>query len=621
MFKGRHAGFLVAGSMLVLVACGDDDGGSSGVAANALSQCAVDKHEALATFTAGFFAEGAGPADLGRVRADLLAAWRRAVDAAAVHGLSCDAEFALTVEQAIVMIDTAAAALSEIAGDGPNGTDCAGRFFEASGVMMADSFRAEGRYLVEQGSDSAANARADRREVARRAFLDRSDRALADGCVNGSPAEVRSASNRARMRIDRLVDDLSFAIVAAGNLSQQSYVTLSPTGSVAYEGREFTPICMGGTPYHFFARRGTVNKLVVYYQGGGACWEKLTCSVPVCDTNVDPEGSDNPNRATSGFADRNNPNNPFRNWHTVFVSYCGCDIHFGDSVQDYVSGPNDNEPLRVQHRGFHNAKVVEKWAREHFIAPEEVFVTGSSAGAYGAWFHAPLLHDVWPRARFHVLADAGNGVITPEFLEEYFPNWNFAANLPDDIPDIQRVLDEGSGIPGYTEVVAREFPDTNWAHYTTAYDGGSGGQTGFYNVMLNDNNPINGLTWWNGSCQFADVMREQAQQTYAAVPRNYRYYIGTGSRHTIWGSNKVYGIEDPSAPPAERKITEDVVVADWVSAMLASTPREKHPEWTNFDCGGDCGLVLPGDPLPPSPLPPPFELDEETGDVFIQCAE
>ena len=35
------------------------------------------------------------------------------------------------------------------------------------------------------------------------------------------------------------------------------------------------------------------------------------------------------------------------------------------------------------------------------------------------------------------------------------------------------------GIPAYTEFVAQRFPDTRWAHYATAYDGGLGGQTGF----------------------------------------------------------------------------------------------------------------------------------------------
>jgi len=31
----------------------------------------------------------------------------------------------------------------------------------------------------------------------------------------------------------------------------------------------------------------------------------------------------------------------------------------------------------------------------------------------------------------------------------------------------------------------RVLPHHHWAHYSTAYDGGAGGQTGFYNLMLN----------------------------------------------------------------------------------------------------------------------------------------
>ena len=209
----------------------------------------------------------------------------------------------------------------------------------------------------------------------------------------------------------------------------------------------------------------------------------------------------------SGFADRNNPHNPFRDWNIVFVSYCSCDIHFGDAAQDYP------RPMHVEHRGYHNARVVEKWAREHFVNPEEVFVTGSSAGAYGAWFHAPLLHEVWPNAHFHVLADAGNGVITQDFLDDHFPNWNFEANLPDDIPGLREVLRERHRHPrlhrGGRRATSRS---TSWAHYSTAFDGGTGGQTGFYNVMLNDNNPIAALTWWDAQLrvQRADARRRRS---------------------------------------------------------------------------------------------------------------
>src|SRR5205823_14624748 len=135
------------------------------------------------------------------------------------------------------------------------------------------------------------------------------------------------------------------------------------------------------------------------------------------------------------------------------------------------------------------------------------------------------------------------GVITQSFLDNYSPNWNFAANVPTDIPGLPATLTNGAGIPGYTEIVANFFPRTRWAHYCTAYDGGFGGQTGFYNIMLNNNNPVAALSWWNGSCAFNDVMVQQATDTYAAISpltNNYRYYVGTGSRHTMWGSNKVY---------------------------------------------------------------------------------
>ena len=61
-------------------------------------------------------------------------------------------------------------------------------------------------------------------------------------------------------------------------------------------------------------------------------------------------------------------------------------------------------------------------------------------------------------------------------------------------------ITEGNGMPGYTEAVAEYFPDTNWAHYSTLYDGGGGGQTGFYNVMLNPGDPISAqLFWWEAS--------------------------------------------------------------------------------------------------------------------------
>jgi hypothetical protein len=192
-------------------------------------------------------------------------------------------------------------------------------------------------------------------------------------------------------------------------------------------------------------------------------------------------------------------------------------------------------------------------------------------------------------------------VITKDFLQNEFSHWDFEKNIPSTIPGVLESITEGTGIVGYTEAVTSFFPETRWAHYATAFDGGSGGQTGFYNIMLNNNNPLAALTWWNGSCAFNSAMRAQAQEISAAVPSNYRYYIGTGSRHTMWGSDKVYNDTTGGVP----------LLVDWVNGMLDGTPA-----WTNVEAN-DEGLLLPGDPRPGTiPTPPFFQVGS---DVKVIC--
>jgi len=538
--------------------------------------------------------EDARQAKLDALAGALASAWAEAETKAAAEGAEC-ADTTLSAEAAVALVDSAAGALiGEVEGgldpDDTRHRRCAQSMLKAAAARCGALLGAEGSYLAKLGRPSAARKRDAVRTRAAQRFSGAWQRATRRSCPTTATDDGVAAM------VDALVAALVRDTTASPNVDDTGFAVLSPTGTTSYQGRDLTPVCMDGSPYHYFAKRGSVNKLLVYYQGGGACWEQLTCSIPTCDATVDPD-EDNPALFGNGFADLANPTNPFRDWHVVFVSYCSCDVHFGDAAQDY--------PLHVEHRGFHNAKVVEKWAREHFVSPEVVFVTGSSAGAYGAWFNAPLLHEVWPAAQFHVLADAGNGVITPEFLATFFPNWNFRGNIPESIPALLDVLDQGTGIRGYTEVIAGVFPDTTWAHYSTAFDGGAGGQTGFYNLMLNDNDPVHALTWWEGACAFNGAMRQQAIDTAAAVPGNYRYYIGSGSRHTMWGSNKVYDDTTGGVP----------AIVDWVNAMLASRGDAPDAGWSNVECT-NCGLTLPGDPKP-DPLEPPFE--QVGSDVVIMC--
>ena len=508
------------------------------------------------------------------------------------------ADTTLSAAQAIADIDaTVAGVVADVNGGLDLGIKdearCGNKILLAAGALCRKALFADAKRIKKPNKDADAAKRDKTVDKAIASATKKFDKQISKGCPTGAAPLDANHPVLTQVR-DGIVRDTTIS----PNVDDTQFSMIEPVGPIEYLGRSLTPTCLEDTPYRYFVKRGTENKVVMYYQGGGACWEGLTCGIPVCGDTA--TAGDNPQNATSGFGDLSNPANPFRNWNVVFVTYCSCDIHFGDAEQQYTP------TLLVQHRGYHNARVAEKWAREHFVDPEVVFVTGSSAGAYGAWFHGPLLHEMWPGAQFHILADAGNGVITQEFLTESFPNWNFQANIPPDIPGLQEVLDTNAGIVGYTELAANYFPNTNWAHYTTAFDGGTGGQTGFYNVMLNDNNPIAALSWWEGSCQFNAQMRTQALDTAALLPSNYRYYIGTGSRHTMWGNDKVYSDTTGGVP----------TIVDWVSAMLASAPGAADPDWTNVECT-NCGLTLPGDPGPPVIPTPPFE--QQGSNVVINC--
>jgi len=180
--------------------------------------------------------------------------------------------------------------------------------------------------------------------------------------------------------------------------------------------------------------------------------------------------------------------------------------------------------------------------------------------------------------------------------------------VPDDIPGVLDALSSGEWMPAYIEAVAAYYDQSKWAHYTTSCDGKSGGQTGFYNVMLNGNNPVAALEWWQGSCQFNDVMVDQALDTFDRAPTNYRYYIGAGSRHTMYGSDRVYSDQSGGEPQT---------IVDWVDDMISYDPaRSSAGEWQNVECV-DCGLVLPGDPRPPVIPTDPFYQDGP--DTVIMC--
>lgn len=372
---------------------------------------------------------------------------------------------------------------------------------------------------------------------------------------------------------------LIFSTALAGSLPKV-WTEVDPEG-FTYEvnGEVFTPACSGapGTPddkFTFFVKGGKKNNLVIFFQGGGACWDVMNCIYAPTYTQYQSEelwmfSDDNEGK---GIFDTTEEDNPFKDWGFVYIPYCTGDLFWGANDATYAY-------WTIKHRGFVNFQAVLKYLEDNTNYPGKIFVTGSSAGSYGATMAFPYVKQSFPWSNLYLLGDAGAGVmggtfstgtgVDPETGEPVGGIYNWNAQTPDWIfPD---GYTQGMTLEDIYIGIAAEYPWNRLAQYTTAFDGT---QIFFYNVMLNINNPNE---WGNITppliYTWHSTMKNFAYNTAAASP-NYRYYIAAGSVHTVMMSPKFYTEDSAGGVP----------LTEWISKMI-QTPNK----WENVECEGtDC---------------------------------
>jgi hypothetical protein len=137
------------------------------------------------------------------------------------------------------------------------------------------------------------------------------------------------------------------------------------------------PICIAGTPFSAFTREGSPSKLLVFSQGGGACWQdSYFC-------NVRSEAQEPPTDRV-GIWDFDSPDNPFADHSIVYMPYCDGSAFSGDNdVFDPAFGAAIGEPAAVVrfHRGLRNQTAAMDLAKATFPNANRVTVAGSEGGA------------------------------------------------------------------------------------------------------------------------------------------------------------------------------------------------------------------------------------------------
>lgn len=162
-------------------------------------------------------------------------------------------------------------------------------------------------------------------------------------------------------------------------------------------GQPNGPVCISGTPYSVFTKVGDPDKVLIFLQGGGACWQNFYQCQPVAvDLNLGGfviNGQAPPQSGVGpGVFDPTNPDNPFADYSIVYMPYCDGSAFGGDNDVTDASYPLGflSGGMRF-HRGVRNLSAGMDVAGDTFPDAKTVTVMGHSAGGVGVAAFAPFL--------------------------------------------------------------------------------------------------------------------------------------------------------------------------------------------------------------------------------------
>jgi len=165
-------------------------------------------------------------------------------------------------------------------------------------------------------------------------------------------------------------------------------------------------VCNDGSPTGFAINVQDTSDIFIFFEGGGACWDYLTC-VAAQTAAMGPVGATEwamRQQTLPEQFDRTRTSNPFRNATMVYIPYCTGDLHVGDNVAMYGGA---GATVTWNHKGLPDSTAFLSRVASTWKDPARVVVSGSSAGGFGAILLYDLTRKTWPKARMYLVDDAG----------------------------------------------------------------------------------------------------------------------------------------------------------------------------------------------------------------------
>jgi len=293
------------------------------------------------------------------------------------------------------------------------------------------------------------------------------------------------------------------------------------------------------------------NGAYIYFEGGGACWDNITCNQLQTATYIQNgisgdtvlqqlAGAD-----SSGQFNRDDASNPFRDMSFVYIPHCTGDVY---------TGSNPDSGIGVEFVGYTNVGLYLDFINDTFDNEADHIVTvGASAGGFGATLNFDRIAKQFPNAEHTLIIDSapalGFEVYTEALQNTQRTIWNLDGNLPDSCG-----TDNCNTLQDIFVHVIGEHPEANAAVITS-----TGDETlrGF--ARLGQDNPLAPFT--------VEQYTEGVQNYYDAtkdIP-NTKLFVVDNNRH-------VFLYDDPMSSVT----SEGVALVDFLEDALSDAD-----EWDN----------------------------------------
>jgi len=217
--------------------------------------------------------------------------------------------------------------------------------------------------------------------------------------------------------------------------------------------------CRDGSATGFGIRSQTgSDKLMIYLEGGGACFNGSTCGINPGSFGSGAFGAWQGSVGNSGIFDTGNSENPVKDWNMIYVPYCSGDVHAGNASSADV--PGALSPKNQEFVGYANIYLYLKRIIPTFPGLTKVLLTGISAGGVGAAYNYDRVAQAFCPTPVILVDDSGppmaDDYLAPCLQSRWRDLWNFPQTLPADCPQCTGA--DGGGIVNYVDFIGNKYP-------------------------------------------------------------------------------------------------------------------------------------------------------------------